>query len=220
MRNTLMQKAFKQKYGLFRALLFCFLWAAHDVTDAKNLGVQGTVFSIEETSLLDVIQQRLLEWQKTGELVQKRNALKERIEHSLRHLPAIQSLTPATQTRVRFFDPRVVVTRLLTDEAGNILAIPGDVIDPLETFSISAPLIFIDPSREAEWRWLKKHERTCKDTAMIILVGGDAINAMEQLGRRVYYDTKGRLAKRLSLTHTPTIVTQEKKQLRLEEISL
>jgi hypothetical protein len=60
MRNTLMQKAFKQKYGLFRALLFCFLWAAHDVTDAKNLGVQGTVFSIEETSLLDVIQQQLL----------------------------------------------------------------------------------------------------------------------------------------------------------------
>ena len=187
---------------------------------AKDLGVQGAVFPIEETSLLEVIQKRLLDWQKTGALHQKLNALKKGIEDNLRHLPHIKHVTPATQARVRFFNPSVKVTRFLTDERGNVLAMPGDVVNPFDSVTLSSPLVFINADRQEEWQWLENDKQGLKDTALIILIGGDAINAMERLGRRVYYDNHGLLSERLSLTHTPTVVTQEGYELRLEEVKI
>ena len=201
-------------------LMCCLLFGVNTFVNAKNLGVQGAVFPIEETSLLDVIQQRLLDWQNRGELQQKVNALKKQIEHNLRHLPNLSYVTPATENRVRFFNPSVVVTRLITDDAGQILALPGQVINPLERMSLGTSLIFTNLSRKEEREWLESPQRRLKDTAIIILTGGDIMNAMERLGRRVYYDNHGVLMKRLSLQHTPTIVTEVNQELRLEEIKL
>ena len=204
----------------FIALLFGVFVSMSHIARAKDLGVQGAVFPIEETSLLEVIEKRLLDWQKTGALHQKVNVLKKEIEDNLRHLPTIKHVTPATQARVRFFNPGVKVTRFLTDETGNVLAMPGQTLNPLDRVTLSSPLVFINADRQEEWKWLENDKQGLKDTALIILTGGDAINAMERLGRRVYYDNHGLLSERLSLTHTPTVITQESRQLRLEEVKI
>jgi conjugal transfer pilus assembly protein TraW len=199
-------------------LLCGVLFLASHLANAKDLGVQGAVFPIEETSLLEIIHERLVAWQKTGELRHQVNALKKRLEDDLRHLPRVEKLTPAPETRLRFFNPSVTVTRVLTDEAGMVLALPGQIINPLDSVALSSPLVFIDPNRQEEWQWLDNETRGLKNTAMIIVVGGDILHAMHRLGRRVYYDKDGVLAKRLSLTHTPTVITQDTHVLRLEEI--
>ena len=79
-------------------------------------------------------------------------------------------------------------------------------------------VLFIDGERDSEWEWLLEHQKQDAGNAMVILLSGDVLAKIKDLGKRVYYDQGGVLSRRFDLQHTPTIVTQVNRQLQLQEV--
>lgn len=190
------------------------------VSGAKDLGVNGEVFAIKEPSLLETIHERLHAWQRNGVMDDKLKTLIQRITQHFENLPRLPHLTPVTVTRTRFLTPRYEITRPYFGQQDEVLAMPSDILLPLQHVRLTRPLIFFDATREKEWRWLEAFLKTLnKKQPMIIIVAGNLKHAMAHF-HEVYDDFDGRLTKRLQVTHTPTLVTQVNDALQLKEIAL
>ncbi|MCM2547552.1 hypothetical protein [Burkholderia glumae] len=50
-----------------------------------------------------------------------------------------------------------------------------------------------------------------------ILTGGPWLDLTRAWGRQVYFDQQGRLTQRFGITHVPSVISQQGKQLLLEE---
>jgi conjugal transfer pilus assembly protein TraW len=186
------------------------------LSEARDLGVQGAVFAIQERSLLDVIKEKLVAWQMTHQLDNKMQTLQTQFRGRLTHLPNVSGTTPALAAGQRWFDPSIILQRPVMGENGRVLAVPGQRINPLAMVHLKNPMVFIDPSRVTERRWLLS--RAHKTGTVIIVVGGDWLALSKKLGRFVYYDQQGSLGRRLQIRHTPTIVTQVGGYLQLTEV--
>ena len=77
-------------------------------------------------------------------------------------------------------------------------------------------LLFIDGSRKAEVEWALAHGRP----ATIVLLAGRPLDLARRHGRPFFFDQGGRLAARFGLAFTPSLVTQEGGQLRIDELPL
>jgi len=61
---------------------------------------------------------------------------------------------------------------------------------------------------------------TRKGKAKIILVNGSPVELMTAKKRRFYFDQAGKLTTRFGIEHTPAIVTQAGRVMRVSEVAL
>jgi len=181
---------------------------------AKDLGVYGAVFVIKERSLLEVIKARVATWQATNSMAAKVDQLLKDIREHFQHVPTVNGITPAIHARVWLFDPSVIIQKPVLTVDGKVLAVPGQVINPLHQVSLTQPLLFVNLNRASERAWLLQ---TSMD-AMVIAVGGDVLSIQTKSGHWVYLDQYGVLTQRLGIVHTPTLVKQVGDQLQLMEV--
>ena len=181
---------------------------------AKDLGARGATWAIAEPDLLDEIEARLLEMQRSGELARFEAEARERARRTLEEPQPVPGFAPATRERSRLFDPAIVVERDIRTPDGVLIAAAGTRVNPLERVGLTRDLLFVDGRREAEVVWALAHEGPAK----IVLLAGRPLDLMRRHGRPFFFDTGGTLAARFGIAATPSVVERAGTRLRITEI--
>ena len=185
---------------------------------AQDLGVIGPVYAIAEPSLLEVIQTRLHALEASGGLARLQRESQTRITREIASPTPLKGITKTTRPRSFHFDPTIEVPYPITDAEGRVLVAPGTRVNPLDTVSLSRPLLFLDARDKTQVdraeRLLDEHRGGLK----LILTGGSYLNLMRRLKQPVFFDEHGSLTTKLGIRNVPALVTQDGKQLRIDEL--
>ena len=207
--------------GAFATILAATLFlgaALPDGVSAKDLGVRGATWPVAEPDLLAQIETRLLELERSGALARLEEEARARVRRSLEEPPPVPGIAPARERRSRLFDPAIAVARDIRTPDGTLIAAAGTRVNPLERIALARDLLFVDGRREAEVAWALAREEERGRPAKMVLLAGRPLELARRYGRPFFFDQGGRLAARLGLRLTPSLVTQAGSRLRITEI--
>ena len=182
----------------------------------QDLGVDGPTISIGEPNVLDVIEANLNHLDKMGELARHQSRIQEQFRYSL-HNPIGKQLPRANEKRVVWVDPTVTIKADIRDAEGKLLFPSGTKVNPFDHVNLTKPLLFVDGT-DSEQMDRAMQEKDRSPHLKIILIKGNPFLLMERHGISLYFDQSARLINKLGITHVPTLVTQDGKRLRLEEL--
>ena len=215
------RKTHKKHVSYWYLLLGILLCVSAPLAFAKNLGVEGSVYSIVEPDMLSGIRQKLIALQKSGELERQKAAVIQRtVQHLLRPVPVagVHDLPPGKKPVTRTFDPSLALNQDIKSVNGAIIAHKGTRINPLDTMRFHERLVFINGDNDRQIQWLVHSLRIAqqraattekiRETLKIILVNGNIQDAATALHHRVYFDQRGTLCRHFNIVHTPTVVYQ------------
>ncbi|EPR11046.1 hypothetical protein M527_04845 [Sphingobium indicum IP26] len=103
----------------------------------------------------------------------------------------------------------------MRDHKGNLIAAAGQKVNPLDFVAIRQDLVFIDGDDRAQLAWATA--RYTDVAAKIIFVNGSPIEQMTAKKRRFYFDQEGKLTRTFGIEHTPAVVSQNGKTMRVSE---
>jgi conjugal transfer pilus assembly protein TraW len=187
---------------------------------ATDLGNVGPTYDIAEPNLLEVIHQRLIERERSGELHRLEDAARARATNAVLHPVPAAHLVTTTTPRTFYFDPTFTLEQNLIDEQGRVLFPAGTRKNPLEVVTLSRHLLFFDgrdPQQVRQARALIVHY---DGRVKPILVAGSYLDLMKAWQAPVYYDQQGLLTRRLGITQVPALVSQEGLRLRIDEMAV
>lgn len=187
-------------------------------SEAKDYGQAAQTFPVIEPDLLSTIESRLRRAEASGELARTNEMFAKRVEAKVRRPDAVPGITPAETARSWDFDPSVRMERDIHDQKGNLIAAAGQRINPLDFVSIRQDLVFIDGDDPEQMAWATT--RYSDTTAKIIFLKGSPVEQMTAKKRRFYFDQAGKLTSRFGIEHTPAVVTQAGKVMRISEVVL
>ena len=202
--------------GLALVIGFVLPWVP--ALDARDHGVMGQTWSIEEVDLLSTIAGRLQTLQANGgiERMQQQLAAKTK-ERVLRPVP-VDGISHATEARKWTYDPSIVVENDIRDHKGNLIAERGRRVNPLDFIQMRADLVFIDGEDAGQLAWATKRYAT--GAAKIIFVAGSPFEQMKVHQRRFFFDQKGQLTSKFGIEHVPAVVRSQGSVLAVEELVL
>ena len=181
---------------------------------AENLGNYGPVYPIVEQDLLSFIHQKLLAMEKSGEIDKLNQGFVKKSKEHIKRPQPVSGLSKATEIKSHDFDPTIIVTRDIRTEDGTIIASKGDAFNPLERVSMTDNLVFFDSDDEEQVRWVKSFMKRHKGVKLI-LVKGDVVETKKKLKKTIYFDQRGTICSRFSITEIPAIAYQEKMKIRV-----
>ena len=124
------------------ALAVVFLFAspvAWAQSSGKDLGIHGKLYEIKEEDMLSYVRR------KAGEidLQALRESMVRKIEESYAgHSLVSLDVPSATEERVRYIDPSVVVRNPLYDHTGKMIS-PAGTVNPLDHVSLSKSILIL-----------------------------------------------------------------------------
>ena len=186
----------------------------HGTAATKDLGVRGKTWAIVEPDLLQVLEARLHELERTGALAAIEEQARARVRARLEAPEPVTGIAPAITPRSRKVDPSVVLDRDVRLPDGTLLAAAGTRLNPLEHVPLRRDLLFVDGRRPREVSWALDRP----GPATIVLLAGRPLDLARRHGRPFFFDQGGRLAARFGLAATPVLVEQEGQRLRLTEV--
>lgn len=174
---------------------------------ARDFGVLGHTWEIEEEDLMEVIQRRL------GECSEEDFFAK--MQKAKSYIPKpVQGIGESVEPRIYFFDPTVTVNQDICDDKGNIVVPKGVVYNPLEKIPTIATLLFFDGSNKDHVAWAERQDRE----AVWVLVRGNPFVLAEEKERDVKFDQGGALTRKFGIRNVPAIVEKEGYHLRISEV--
>ncbi|OYX59897.1 MAG: type-F conjugative transfer system protein TraW [Novosphingobium sp. 32-60-15] len=183
--------------------------------EARDYGQTGQAFPVIEPDLLSTIEARLKRAESTGELARTNEMFAKRVEAKVRRPTPVAGLSPAIESRDWTYDPTVQLEHDIRDQKGNLIGRAGQRINPLDFVAIRQTLVFVDGDDADQVAWA-----TSRDTdlnAKIIFVSGSPIEEMTNRKRRFYFDQEGKLTSRFGIEHTPAVVQQNGRVMRVSE---
>jgi conjugal transfer pilus assembly protein TraW len=180
-----------------------------------DLGTFGPTWSIAETSLLKVIQNKLQHLEQTNQLGSHQKSIQKHLIDKIKRPQAVEHVQPTKVPKTFYKDPSIKLHEDLKDHRGRLIHAKNTQINPLNYQSLSKPLLFIDGDDKTQLQWAFKHS-----ASTIIFVKGSPLEQMKQTGRILYFDQGGTLTKQLNITQIPARVTQANDQLKVEELLL
>jgi len=183
--------------------------------EARDYGQTGQAFPVIEPDLLSTIEARLKRAEATGELARTNDMFAKRVEAKVRRPTPVAGISPATETRQWSYDPTVQLEHDIRDQKGNLIGRAGQHINPLDFVAIRQALVFVDGDDAEQIAWATS--RYSDLNAKIIFVSGSPIEAMTSRKRRFYFDQEGKLTSRFRIEHTPAVVEQDGRVMRVSE---
>lgn len=180
----------------------------------KDIGVVGTTFEIEEESVLALIQRGLKGMEKSGQLEKHQLAMQQNVSRRAFNPRPVAGLKQALQARTFIYDPSITLTENLKDEKGRVLVKKGERFNPLDTVSLSKPLVFFDGEDTAQTAWVLKHHKGSR----LILVRGKPMDLEKEWQQPVYFDQGWSLTTKLKIKAIPAVVRQKGKVLGIQEV--
>ena len=201
-----------------RAALGLALFPA--LASAADLGTLGPTYGIAEPHLLNFIEERLLDKERSGELLRLMREAQSRGIEVVRHPPPVSGLRATETPRTFYIDPTFTLDRNIVDAGGRLLFAAGTRKNPLEVVSLSKRLLFFDardPRQVAQaLALIGRYDGKVKP----ILTGGSYLDLMKAWRVAVYYDQQGALTRRLGIRQVPALLSQEGQRLRVDEMVL
>jgi conjugal transfer pilus assembly protein TraW len=186
---------------------------------AVDLGTVGPTYEITEPHLLAMIEQRLREKERSGELARLLTAARDRGIASVRQPLPVAGVRTTTHARTHYFDPSVTLDRNILGPRGELLFPAGTKRNPLDIVSLSRRLLFFDARDPKQAAWAKRLMATSPGFKPI-LTGGSYLDLMRAWRVPVFYDQQGSLTSRLGIQQVPALVSQEGRRLRIDELEV
>ncbi len=187
---------------------------------ATDLGVVGPTYPITEPHLLRHIDQTLREKQRGGELDRLMAEARQRGLRAVNEPTPVAGLNATTRARTHWMDPSIVLDRPISDANGRLLFAAGTRVNPLDVVSMSRSLLFFDGRDERQVRRARQLLDAQPGTLKPVLTGGSYLALMRVWRIPVYYDQQGLLVQRLGIRQVPALVSQQGRQLRIDELAL
>lgn len=187
---------------------------------AIDLGVIGPTYEISEPHLLQMIEQRLREKERSGELGRLEAEARKRNIATVKNPPPVTGLRATDAVRTFYFDPSFTLDRNLLGPQGELLFAAGTRKNPLEVVSLSRHLLFFDARDPRQVGRARQLITFYQGRVKPILVGGSYLDLMQSWHLPVYYDQQGLLTRRLGITQVPALVSQDGLRLRIDELAV
>lgn len=207
--------------GRARALALAFSLAialASAGVGAVNLGTLGPTYGIAETHLLNFIDQRLREKERSGELQRLMQDAQARGIDAVKHPQPVTGLHATETARTFYVDPSFTLDRNIVDAQGHLLFAAGTRKNPLDVVSLSKRLLFFDGSDRRQVTQAKALIARYDGKVKPILTGGSYLDLMRAWHVPVYFDQQGVLTQRFGIRQVPALVSQEGARLRIDEV--
>lgn len=185
---------------------------------AKEFGVHGEIFDIEEKDMLEVIHDRLNKLEKSGDLDKHYKSLRDKATNYVERPEVVKNINNTKSGRTWDFDPTYRVHKNILDHKGNILHMAGTLVNPLDTVPLPYNLLFIDGDNLNQLHFAIHSSMTAIKPLKIILVKGSPMELMKNKKIRFYFDQKGTLTKTLGIKQVPALVEQKETVLKISEI--
>ncbi len=186
---------------------------------AKDLGQFGATFEVQETDMLELINQRLGELNKDGSLDKINEQMIERAQIKVNKPTAIE-LPEAHETISYPYYPTITLEMDLKDDQGNIIVPRGQTINALERLPFYNPeWLFIAANKPHQVKFAKALLET-HPNLKIILTKGEIKKTQISLSHRVYFDQDGRITKKIGLAHVPAFVSRKDNALVITEYAI
>jgi len=184
---------------------------------AKNLGVFGRTFEIDEPDLLEQIMAKLKEQEANGELEKQRQEMVKRAKEYVQR-PTGVSLPRAEKINTHYYNPELVLKDAVRDQNGAILYPPGTTVNPLDYASLTNPMVFFDADDETQKTWVWNLIKDNPLSYITLLTNGAVIDTMKEWNTRLYFDQRGTYVEKFNIRTLPAVVRQEGRVLRIDEI--
>lgn len=185
---------------------------------AMDLGVIGPTYEISEPHLLQMIEQRLREKERSGELGRLEAGARERGIATVKNPPPVTGLRATDTVRTFYFDPSFSLDRNILGPQGELLFAAGTRKNPLEVVSLSKRLLFFDARDGRQVARARELIARYDGKVKPILTGGSYLDLMKAWRVPVYYDQQGTLTRRFGIRQVPALVSQEGMRLRVDEV--
>ncbi|MBF0206929.1 MAG: type-F conjugative transfer system protein TraW [Oligoflexia bacterium] len=198
--------------------LLVLLIACSELLFAGELGVIGKTYQIEEEDLVVVMQRKIMEKQKSGELEKEMMAFKDRSEKLIRRPLGIK-MNRAKEYKIKSITILYKLSEDISDASGKILYKAGTEVNPLKIKKLSKALCFFDGDDQKQVEWVNK---TCAENKLnkLIMTSGDFLDLSNKYQRRFYFDQRGALVARLGIESLPAVVRQQGEMLYVEEFPI
>jgi len=182
-----------------------------------DLGVVGQTYEIAEPDMLEGFYSKLREAEANGKMAEVEEQMKARfIAHANR--PKGVAL-PRTQThRVHYFDPTIVLSQDIVDHEGNVLWPSGTTVNPLDYVSMTQQWLFFDADDPEQAAWAHDYLKRYPNQVRPILTQGAVLELTEAWQIRLYFDQHGKYVEKFGIRTVPSLISQEGKKLRIDEI--
>lgn len=187
---------------------------------ALDLGVIGPTYPIKEKDLIEVMKGKVRSMEKTGELAKLNERYKNEVIGAVETPNPVKGITATEQARTFYIDPTYTLDRPVIDGTGRILYPAGTKVNPFDYAPMTQYLLFFDERDKAQVEFAKKFIASSTVRVKPILVGGSPMKLMREWKREVYFDQGGALTRRFNIRHSPAIVSQDNKRLRVDEIRI
>ena len=187
---------------------------------AADLGTIGPTYGISEPHLLNFIEQRLRDKERSGELQQLIAQAQARAIDAVKRPQPVVGLQPTVTARTFYFDPSFTLDRNITDARGQLLFAAGTRKNPLDVVSLSKHLLFFDARDRRQVTRAQELMARYAGKVKPILTGGSYLDLMKVWRIPVYYDQQGTLTRRFGIRQVPALVSQEGARLRIDEVVL
>lgn len=185
---------------------------------AGSAGSIGPTYPIVEEDAMVAMQKKLKRMEATGELAKLQKESQDRIIRNIEQPAPVAGITETRVRTVRYFDPTMTFPQPVTDNSGRVIVAAGTKLNPLEHVSLSKRLVFFDARDKVQAARVK--QMVAKEGAKVkpILIAGSFMQTMREWGVQVYFDQHGQLSRRFGISHAPTIISQDGKRLKIEEV--
>lgn len=213
------------------------LLVTSSIAMAKDFGIKGHVYEIEEQPFLQMIDERLQKVDMEKEKQKMQSLAKDRVENPR----AVDGISSAKKDRSFYWDPTYIVKKDIILPCGKLLYKAGTKVNPLDHMDFDRRLFVIDARNGAQVAWLKSklkenletnkikvasnQEEVKKLEDRIILVGGKPFDLADELKEEgidmtVYFDQMGEITGRFGIKYTPALAYQEDKRIRIDQFDL
>jgi conjugal transfer pilus assembly protein TraW len=185
---------------------------------ALDLGTLGPTYEISEPHLLRMIEQRLQEKARSGELAKIEALARARGIAAIKQPQPVAHVRTTEQARTFYYDPTFTLDHNIVGAQGELLFPAGTRKNPLEVVSLSKHLLFFDARDKRQVLRAQALMAHYQGRVKPILTGGSYLDLMKVWRIPVYYDQHGSLTRKFGITQVPALVSQEGLRLRVDEI--
>ena len=185
---------------------------------ARDYGVLGQTWPVEEPDLLASIEGRLNTLQANGGIERMQREMVAKAEQKVRRPERVGGLGATEKPRRWSFDPSIVVENDIRDQKGNLVAAAGTRVNPLAFVQLKQDIVFVDGDDEAQVAWAVDGWTATK--AKIVFVSGSPFDRMKERKRRFFFDQRGELVRKFGIERVPAVVRGRGDVLEIEEVVL
>jgi conjugal transfer pilus assembly protein TraW len=195
-----------------------FLLSSFTLYGALAQEALGPTYSIVEHDMLKAIDSHLREKERSGELAKMERESIARAKTKLENPNPVTGLTKAERNHTFFYDPSIIVPEAIKDHHGQIVVAAGTRVNPLDYASLSKHLLFFDGADPAQLDKALQLIGYYNGMVKPILTNGPIGEITRKWQQQVYFDQGGILVRKLGITHVPSLVSQDGKRLRIDEL--